>query len=160
MRVRCSEGMTAGVGDRRARASSVAIGWCVVLGLVAALLGCSDGKLYPTQPDPTPTPTPPPPNLTGEWRGTLTERVGDRRTFTIALKLRQPPGSANVRGTIETVYRDGHFRETIVSGTQEGLDLTLETVMYDSLGKAVYYHYEARVDEGGQEMDGQSRVSG
>jgi hypothetical protein len=94
------------------------------------------------------------------WQGAITEQIGDRRTLTMTLKLKQREGSAEVTGTIETVFRDSHFFETIVTGTQTGLGLTLETVMYDSLGKAFYYSYEGRVDEAGHEMDGRCKVSG
>lgn len=111
----------------------------------------------PASPSPTPQP---PPNLTGTWKGTLTEVIGDRRTFDLTATLMQGPGSTTVSGTLVTTYRDAQFLETITAGSHDQLSVELETVIYDAYLKPFYYRYHGLVDATGASMHGTSEVVG
>jgi len=125
---------------------------------VARLLLCAASVLAAACGSDTPgaATAPPPtyPNVSGTWQGTVVEAVGQRRTFTATLTLTQQAGSTNITGTVETRYDNSRFTETITTGTQSGLNITLQTELRDSQGNAVHYSYQGRMDSNGAEIDG------
>jgi hypothetical protein len=120
----------------------------ILLCALTLVAGC--GGETPT----TITTTPSYPNLTGNWEGTSIEQVGDKRTFTLKMALTQAAGSTSISGTVESSYLNARFPRTITAGTQSGLNVTLDTVLYDAKGEPIYYRYQGRADAAGTEITG------
>jgi hypothetical protein len=78
----------------------------------------------------------------------------------MTLTLTQPEGGTTVGGTVVTSYGDSQFLETITTGTQNGLLVELETVIYDAKGTPFYYRYHGLTEADGTAMHGTSDVVG
>jgi opacity protein-like surface antigen len=114
----------------------------------ASILAAACGSDTPTTAPPAPTY----PNVSGVWQGTFVELVASKRTFTAKLTLTQAEGSRDIIGTVESTDGNNRFTETITTGTQSGLNVSLDTVLTNSVGVA--YRYQGRMDPSGTEMDG------